>query len=165
MSGRVTGIFHPVIVVPDLDAALHFYRDLLGLRVTLRWDHDPTLLSRLTGYAEASGSAATLAAPDGTEIELAAFKEPHGRRRVEKRWEDAGLSFIALTCDDLGAVVARLRAAGTRFVSDIVDYPMADGTVVRVVYCFAPEGTTLTLVQMPPGRPRLALPDNTGDAP
>ena len=158
-GGRVTGVFHAVIVVPDLDEALHFYRDLLGLTVTLRWQHDPAILTALTGYPEATGEAATLAAPDGTEIELAAFSHPLGRQRVEKRWEDAGLSFITLTCDDLDAVVARLRAAGTRFVGDVVDYVMDDGLLVKVVYCFAPEGTTITLIQMPQGRERLAPPD------
>ncbi len=76
--GRVTGVFHAVIVVPDLDEALRFYRDLLGLTVTLRWQHDPAILSALTGYPEATGEAATLAAPDGTEIELAAFSQSAG---------------------------------------------------------------------------------------
>jgi catechol 2,3-dioxygenase-like lactoylglutathione lyase family enzyme len=158
MAGRVTGVFHAVIVVPDLDAALHFYRDLLGLTVTLRWEHDPSTLSKLTGYPDPMGSAATLVAPDGTELEVAEFRRPKGRTRVEKRWEDAGLSFITLTCDDLAAVVTRLRAAGTPFVSDIVDYLLEDGATVRVVYCFAPEGTTITLIQLPSGRIRLATP-------
>jgi catechol 2,3-dioxygenase-like lactoylglutathione lyase family enzyme len=151
--------------VPDLDQALRFYRDLLGLTVTLRWQHDPAILTALTGYPEAAGEAATLAAPDGTEVEIASFSHPVGRPRVEKRWEDAGLSFITLTCDDLDAVVARLRAAGTRFVGDVVDYVMDDGLLVKVVYCFAPEGTTITLIQMPPGRERLASSDPLPSAP
>ena len=117
-----------------------------------------TLLSKLTGYSDPIASAATLAAPDGTEIELAEFRHPRGRASVEKRWEDAGLSFLTLACDDLDAVVARLTAAGTRFVSDIVDYGLEDGAVVRVVYCFAPEGTTITLIQLPRGRDTLAAP-------
>jgi catechol 2,3-dioxygenase-like lactoylglutathione lyase family enzyme len=162
MAGTITGVFHAVIAVPDLDVALLFYRDLLGLTVTLRWDHDAATLSKLTGYADPVASAATLAAPDGTEIELAEFRRPQGRPRVEKRWEDAGLSFITLTCDNLGEVVARLRAAGTRFVGDIVDYVLEDGAVVRVVYCFAPEGTTITLIELPHGRARLAVPDAHG---
>ena len=29
---------------------------------------------------------------------------------------------------------------------------------MRVVYCFAPEGTTITLIQLPSGRIRLATP-------
>ena len=165
MGGRVTGIFHAVIAVPDLDEALRFYRDLLGLEVTLRWDHDPATLSRLTGYAEPVASAATLAAPDGSEIELAEFRRPEGRPTVEKRWEDAGLSFITLTCDDLEATVARLRHAGTRFVGDIVDYALQDGAIVRVVYCFAPEGTTITLIELPRDRERLAAPGHRGPAP
>ncbi len=160
MAGTITGVFHAVIAVPDLDAALLFYRDLLGLTVTLRWDHDVATLSRLTGYADPVASAATLAAPDGTEIELAEFRRPKGRPRVEKRWEDAGLSFITLTCDDLEVVVARLRSAGTPFVGEIVDYVLEDGAVVRVVYCFAPEGTTITLIELPHGRERLATPDD-----
>jgi catechol 2,3-dioxygenase-like lactoylglutathione lyase family enzyme len=156
MAGAISGVFHPVIVVPDLDAALSFYRDLLGLRVTYAWEHDPATLARLTGYRDAAGRAATLAAPDGTEIELAEFRRPRGRPSVEKRWEDAGLSFVALTCSDLDDLVARLVSAGVPFVSEVVEQLLDDGAIVKVVYCFAPEGTTITLVELPKNRQRLA---------
>jgi catechol 2,3-dioxygenase-like lactoylglutathione lyase family enzyme len=156
MTGAIRSVFHPVIVVPDLDGALSFYRDLLGLRVTYAWEHDPTTLSRLTSYPDAAGRAATLAAPDGTEIELAEFRQPRGRPRVEKRWEDAGLSFVTLACSDLDELVGRLSAAGVPFVSEVIEQVLDDGAIVKVVYCFAPEGTTVTLVELPEGRRRLA---------
>ncbi len=50
-------------------------------------------------------------------------------------------------------------------MGDIVDYVMDDGLLVKVVYCFAPEGTTITLIQMPQGRERLASPDPSAATP
>jgi catechol 2,3-dioxygenase-like lactoylglutathione lyase family enzyme len=158
MTAGITGFFHPVITVPDLDEALAFYRDLLGLVVTYTWEHDPGTLARLTGYDDPSARAATLACPDGTEIELVEFRRPRGLDHVEKQWHDAGLSFVTFTCFDLVGLVKRLKEAGVRFVGDIVAHVLEDGAVVKVVYCYAPEGTTITLAELPAGRERLAAP-------
>jgi glyoxylase I family protein len=158
-EGRVEGFFHATVTVPDMEVSLRFYRDLLGLEVTYAWNHDPAALSALTGFEEPEASAAILSCPDGSEIELAEFRRPRGLDRVEKRWQDAGLSFAAFRVSGIGALAERLRAAGVRFNSDVLEYPLEDGSTVRVVYCFAPEGTTITLVELPRGRRTLSEPD------
>jgi lactoylglutathione lyase len=151
-AGRVEGFFHATVTVADMEASLRFYRDLLGLEVSHAWEHDRDTLRSLTGYEDPAGKAAILGCPEGTEIELVEFHRPRGLDHVEKRWEDAGLSFAAFRVSDIGAVVDRLRAAGIRFNGDVIDHRQEDGSIVKVVYCFAPEGTTITLVELPPGR-------------
>ena len=52
MTGVVTSLFHPVIAVSAMDAAVAFYRDLLGLTVTFADDHDPAAIEGLFGYPD-----------------------------------------------------------------------------------------------------------------
>jgi catechol 2,3-dioxygenase-like lactoylglutathione lyase family enzyme len=161
-GGRIEGFFHAVVTVPDMEASVHFWRDLLGLRVSHAWEHDPATLRSLTGYEDPDAHAAVLECPDGTEIELVEFRRPRGLDRVEKRWHDAGLSFAAFRVTGIERLVERLRAAGVPFNGDVVHHRLEDGAVVRVVYCFAPEGTSVTLVEFPPGRRTLAAPGGGG---
>jgi NAD(P)-dependent dehydrogenase (short-subunit alcohol dehydrogenase family)/catechol 2,3-dioxygenase-like lactoylglutathione lyase family enzyme len=150
-GGRIEGVFHATVIVSDLDRSLGFYRDLLGFRVSYAWEHDPTILSALTGYPRAAGRAAILECADGTELEVAELREPRGRAAVEHRWEDAGINFLAFRVQGIDALVKRLAAAGTRINGPIVAQTLDDGSVVRVVYCFDPDGVTLTLVELPAG--------------
>lgn len=163
--GRVEGFFHAVVTVADMETSLAFYRDLLGMRVSYAWEHDPGTLRALTGYPDPQAAAAVLECPDGTEIELVEFRRPLGLERVEKRWHDAGLSFAAFKVTGIEGLVDRLLRAGVRFNGDVVHQRLDDGAVVKVVYCFAPEGTSITLVELPPARQTLAPPEGGACAP
>jgi lactoylglutathione lyase len=156
VKGGVEGFLHVVITVSDMDASLAFYRDLLGLRVAYAWDHDPDVLSKLTGYPRPKARAVILECPDGTELELVEFREPRSATTSPKRWHDAGPSFLAFRVTNISDLVEGLERAAVRFNSEVVDYRLEDAGVVRVVYCFAPEGTTITLAEFPPGRRRLS---------
>jgi catechol 2,3-dioxygenase-like lactoylglutathione lyase family enzyme len=142
-----------VIVVSDMEAALRFYRDLLGLRVTSDDVHDPALMRRLTGYDNADVRAIILECPDRTEIELAEFRRPRGHSKVSRQFEDAGLYSVTFTVSDLEDVVGRLREAGYHFTSaSVVQHVLRDGAVVGVVYCIGPDGVLITLAELPKGR-------------
>lgn len=155
----VTGFLHAVVTVPDLDASLAFYRDLLGGRVSYAWEHDPMTLGRLTRYEAPSARAAVVSYPDGSEIELCEFRRPRGLPTVTREWYDAGVNFVTFRVTDIHETVDKLKSAGTRLHTDIVTHVLNDGEMAQVVYCFAPEGTAITLVQLPGGRRTLAGPD------
>ncbi len=98
-------IHHIAIAVQDLDTALAFYRDALGLEVTERRE-----------VAEEGVEIAFLPAGEG-EIELLRpLDEGSGVARfLSKRGE--GLHHVCLQVDDIEAAMARLRAAGARLLS------------------------------------------------
>jgi len=100
-----TSIHHIAIAVHDLDAALAFYRDGLGLEMTERRE-----------VPEEGVEIAFLPAGEG-EIELIRplGKEGGVARFLEKRGE--GLHHICLAVEDIEAEMARLRAAGARLLS------------------------------------------------
>jgi len=94
------------VAVRSIDQALKFYRDQLGLTVSLRETvpHEKVHAAMLPVGA--------------SRIELLEATEPDSviAKFIEKRGE--GLHHVALTVPDLNAAVARLKAAGARLVNE-----------------------------------------------
>ena len=80
-SGVVHGIYHPVISVSDMGAAVRFYRDILGLKVTFDDEHDPDAIGRLFGFDAPVVHSIVLECEDRSEFELVEFRRPRGRPR------------------------------------------------------------------------------------
>jgi catechol 2,3-dioxygenase-like lactoylglutathione lyase family enzyme len=155
MAGDVAGVFHPAISVSDLDEAVRYYRDLLGLRVTFDDDHDPTAISALFGYPDPQVHAVVVSCPDGSELELVRFARPQGRTTVDREPADAGILSVNLRVTGIEAIVERLRAGGYPPSSELVPQRLPDGGVIKVQVCRAPDGVTIILVELPEGRDRL----------
>ncbi|MBX3030607.1 MAG: VOC family protein [Chloroflexi bacterium] len=154
MAG-VAGVFHPAISVSDMDEAVRYYRDLLGLRVTFDDDHDPAAISALFGYTEPRVHAVVVSCPDGSELELVRFSQPQGRTTVDREPADAGILSVNLRVTGIEAIVERLRAGGYPPSSELVPQRLPDGGIIKVQVCQAPDGVTIILVELPEGRDRL----------
>jgi methylmalonyl-CoA/ethylmalonyl-CoA epimerase len=90
--------------VPDLDAALAFYRDVLGLT-----PHSP----------EEADGATIVSLPFGeSEVELLAPRTPDGpiAKFIERR--GAGIHHICYRVPDLDAALTACRAAGYRLIDE-----------------------------------------------
>jgi catechol 2,3-dioxygenase-like lactoylglutathione lyase family enzyme len=133
------------IVVLDLDRALAFYRDLLGLAVVREMDEGGAYMERVTGLPGVSVRTVKLAAPGGGMVELLRFAshpEPPGAARSAAT---PGCSHVAFTVADLDATYRRLQAAGVRFHAPPQVSP--DGGA-KVTYCRDPEGSIVELVEV-----------------
>jgi len=99
-------IHHIAIAVRDMDAALAFYRDTLGLEMTER-----------RKVSEEGVEIAFLPAGEG-EIELVRPLDGESgvARFLEKRGE--GLHHVCLAVEDVEAAMERLRAAGARLLNN-----------------------------------------------
>ena len=133
-----SSIHHIAIAVHDLDAALAFYRDTLGLEMTERRE-----------VPEEGVEIAFLPAGDG-EIELLRpLDEDSGVARfLEKRGE--GLHHVCLAVDDIGAAVERLQAGGAQLLGD---GPRVNAHGVRYVFVHpkSARGVLLELYETPVG--------------
>lgn len=157
MDGGVASLFHPVIAVSDMDEAVRFYRDLLGLRVTFDDYHDPAAISMLFDVTEPVVHAIVVSCPDGSEIELVEFERP--RRPIARREAgQPGVMAVNLLVHGVDAIVERLRAAGYEPASPIVPQTLPDGGGIKVVVCRAPDDVAILLVELPEGRTSLAAP-------
>lgn len=164
MDGTVVALFHPVVAVSDMDEAVRFYRDLLGLRVTFDDYHDPGAISQLFDLTDPVVHAVVVSCPDGSEIELVEFEQPR-RPRADREPGQPGLMAVNLLVRDLDAIVARLREAGYEPRSPIVPQTLPDGGGIKVVVCRAPDDVAVLLVELPPGRTSLAAPGVPSETP
>lgn len=125
-------IAHVGIAVPDLDAALAFYRDVLGLE-----PHPP----------ETADGATILALPFGdSEVELLAPRNPDGpiARFLARR--GPGIHHICYRVPDLDATLAACRRAGYRLI-DEVPRTGAGGRRIAFVHPKATAGILLELTE------------------
>jgi catechol 2,3-dioxygenase-like lactoylglutathione lyase family enzyme len=146
-SGRVTGVFHAGITVSDLDAALAFYHEALGLELLSLTDVADDDAWRIWNLRGERARLAFLRVPGSdTLLELIAF-EGLERHAASARPCDHGAGHLCLNVDDLEALHARLSALGYRFRSDVV--PITRGALAgaKAVYAIDPDGYHVELFQ------------------
>ena len=125
-------IAHVGVAVPDLEAALAFYRDVLGLR-----PHPP----------EEADGATIVSLPFGdSEVELLAPLRPDSPigRFLERR--GPGIHHLCYRVADLDAALAACRSAGYRLV-DEVPRTGAGGRRIAFIHPKATAGILLELTE------------------
>ncbi len=125
---------HIGIAVDDLDAALAFYADALGLEVEATEDVPS---QGVRAHFVRVGSAAL-------ELLEATSEESPIRRFVTRR--GAGIHHITLRVDDIAAALARLKARGVRLV-DETPRDGAEGALVAFVHPASAHGVLVELKQ------------------
>jgi methylmalonyl-CoA epimerase len=153
LTRGVKRIDHVAIVVRDMEAALRFYRDTLGVAP-----------SRILDFPREGVKIAflPLGGPGGSEIELLEPTDPTSgvARFLEKRGE--GLHHLCLEVEDIDAALAELTAAGSA-VLDTAPRPTAEGRGI-FLYPKGTGGVLLELVQRAESEPDTAE-DTESDAP
>lgn len=145
---------HTMVRVADLDAALHFYCDLLGLREVSRYDHEQ---GRFT--------LVFLAAPDDVErakqnkaplVELT-YNWPDENGNTETYSGGRNFGHLAYRVNDIYAICQRLADGGVT-----INRPPRDG---HMAFVRSPDGVSIELLQagdpLPPQQPWADMP-NTG---
>jgi methylmalonyl-CoA epimerase len=112
-------LHHIAIAVHDLDAALAFYRDTLGLEMAERRQVDQEGVE--IAFLPVGEGQIELLRPLDEEGTVARFLEKHGE----------GLHHICLTVDDIEAATERLQAAGAQLLSE---EPRVDAHGTRYVF-------------------------------
>lgn len=123
---------HIGIAVADLDAALAFYRDALGLEISV--PHEvPTEKVRAT-FVPVGGPSLELLEPTAPDSTIQRFIDRHG----------PGIHHLTLRVADLSAALARLKARGVRLIDE---QPRAGAHGSRVAFVH-PAGTGGVLVEL-----------------
>jgi methylmalonyl-CoA epimerase len=133
---------HVGIAVKNLDEALAFYRDALGLHVEVP---EEVASQRVRAHFIATGqSALELLEPTTADSVIARYVEKHG----------PGLHHITLRVDDIRAALEQLKARGVRLV-DEQPRPGAEGGQVAFIHPSAAHGVLVELKQAAPPAVRL----------
>src|SRR5262245_11945905 len=125
---------HVGIAVRNLDEALAFYRDALGLHVEV--PEDVASQRVLTHFIPTGQAALELLEPTSDDSVIA--------RYVEKR--GPGLHHITLRLDDIGAALEQLKARGVRLI-DEQPRPGAENALVAFIHPSSAHGVLVELKQ------------------
>src|SRR6266568_1784364 len=140
---------HTGITVANITRALAFWQDVLGFELSHRAHHTGDLASEVTGVPGAEISLAVLKAP-GYKIELLEYHAPADRKRAEVRPCDVGSVHVALTVDNLDAVLSTVAASGWKAAGKPQTLKPGPNARKRVIYVRDPDGTTIEFMQPPP---------------
>ena len=140
----IIGVRHTGIVVTDMEKALRFYRDLLGLKVVKDFTEEGDYIDSISGLSCVRVRMVKLTADDGSMIELLQYLSHPREARHNSQLCDIGCSHIALTVDDIDKEYARLLKNGVWF--DCPPCISPDG-YAKVTFCHDPDGTSIELVE------------------
>ena len=155
----IRGVHHTAISTGDLDRALAFYRDLLGLRVLFEfaWPAGTEAADKITGLQGSSARAVMLHAGNAM-IELFQYASPAPRRGDPQRpVSDHGITHICIDVKDVDAEYERLTAAGMTFHCP----PQEIGMGIRTTYGRDPDGNVIELQEILDDSSPIALPLTT----
>lgn len=142
-------VAHIGITVRDMEKAIHFYRDVLGLKligdVTFAGDEADILI----GEDHVTLRAVYLRSQEDRKsppIELLHFVEPVAKGEPYAGIANPGITEVAFWVKDIEQTYKDLRAKGVRFYSAPQLFE-TDDYKVKAVYFRDPDGTTLELLQ------------------
>ncbi|TMP95918.1 MAG: hypothetical protein E6L08_00540 [Verrucomicrobia bacterium] len=150
---RIIATDHTGITVTNLERSVAFWRDVLGFELSHRAHHTGDLASEVTGVPGADIWIAVLKAP-GHKIELLEYRAPSDRKRAELIPCDVGSVHVALTVDNLDAVLSAIAASGWKAAGKPQILKTGPNAGKRVVYVRDPDGTTIEFMQPPPDKGR-----------
>lgn len=138
---------HTMVRVKDLEASLHFYRDLLGLVQTRRMDSEAGRFSLI--YLAAPQDAARAEVEKSPEVELTFNWDP------EDYQGGRNFGHLAFEVDDIYAACQRLADGGVA-----INRPPRDG---HMAFIRSPDGISVELLQagerLAPAEPWASMPN------
>ncbi|MBX0322495.1 VOC family protein [Halomicroarcula sp. F13] len=131
---------HYAVTVSDLERAVEFYRDVLGLDVLSRFSVGGEAFATGVDVAGASADFAHLDA-GGARVELVEYT-PEGDSRTEADLNQPGATHLGLAVDDLDAVYETLPDD-----VETLSEPQTTESGTRICFLRDPEGTLVELLE------------------
>jgi len=151
------GVWHFSFTVSDIEAAIVFYRDVLGWTLVHRQVQHNEYTARLVGYEGADIEVAQLAIPgqhrgiSTHDMELVHYRYPEGvARPIEIK--DPGEAHLAIAVMDADAEFLRLTTLGVEFLSPPNEIQAGVNLGGKCCYFKGFDGVHLELLQPPPHR-------------
>jgi catechol 2,3-dioxygenase-like lactoylglutathione lyase family enzyme len=146
----ITGVAHTAVCVPDAEAAVEWYRSVLGLTVlSPPYLVEGDAIERDMGELVPSPvalKAAILGFPDGGDRVLEVIEYPRAPGRPmppDASVVDHGFTHVGLVCDDLVATRAELEDKGVKFLTRGI----AEIVGLRTTWFADPHGLVFILME------------------
>ncbi len=151
----IQGFWHVSFTVRDIDAAVKWYTEVLGLEYVRSQEQANEYTEKLVAFKNAHLKVAQLRVPGETiplsrhHIELVEYVHPRGGD-IPLDTNRTGVGHWAFMVDDIHKEFERMKALGVRFKAE---KPVAIEAGVNkggyTVYFTDPDGITLELIQPP----------------
>ena len=148
----MTAIAHVGMTVTDLDAAVAWYSDVVGLeplgpRASVRAGegHEGELAAEVFGPRFGGFRQAHLTGTNGTALELFQFLDPASERRARTfEFRTTGIFHVCVAVPEIERTADRIAALGGRRRMEQAA-PIFPGEPYRTCYCEDPFGNTIEL--------------------
>jgi catechol 2,3-dioxygenase-like lactoylglutathione lyase family enzyme len=137
-------IRHMGIVVDDLKKSLWFYKEKMGFKVFKHMDESGHFIDKILGIRNIMVTTVKMTLGNGQMIELLNFSS-HKKNILQRSINDVGPTHLAFTVDNIDKFYDDFLHDGVEFIS--TPKVSEDGSV-KVVFCKAPEGTYIELVEL-----------------
>jgi lactoylglutathione lyase len=150
-GGAVNGFFHAGVTVSDMDRALRFYRDALGLDVVSDGITGGPQAHRIWGMVTGRVRVVFLRVPGSDAlVELFEFQGIE-RHPASSRPPDYGAGHVCLYATDLEGLHERLVGLGYRSRGgEVVTIEQGPHAGAKAVYMVDPDGYHVELYERPP---------------
>jgi catechol 2,3-dioxygenase-like lactoylglutathione lyase family enzyme len=145
---RVIATGHTGITVSDLDNAVGYFRDALGLAVTAPIPCSGELFEQVTGVPGCVIDICYVTAP-GHTIELLCYSSPPDKVSSALRPCDNGHLHLCLEVDDIAAVIAAGRGYGFEPVNPVQLVRAGARAGTQVIYTRGPDNLIVELMERP----------------
>jgi catechol 2,3-dioxygenase-like lactoylglutathione lyase family enzyme len=140
----ITQLRHVGVVVDNLEKSLHFYKDLLGLKIRSESQEDGPFIDTILGLRNVRLKTVKLMTPQGPAVELLYYDAPPSAQRPSCAIHERAITHFALTIENLDGEYARLLQEGVVFNSAPQTAP---GGGVKIVFCKDPDGNYIELTE------------------
>jgi catechol 2,3-dioxygenase-like lactoylglutathione lyase family enzyme len=111
---------HVGLSVSDIEKAIAFYRDVIGMEKALDREFDRPL-AQITGLSQAKARVVHMKLGDSV-VELFQYLSPQGRQpEPDRNQSDLGLTHIGFMVKDFHQTRRNLEARGVAFLGDTVE--------------------------------------------
>ena len=140
----VIGYRHTGIIVKDMKKSLHFYKDILGLKVIQDFSDSSEYIKKITGIKNADVHMIKLEVGDGTVLEILEYRN-HPTELIDQPIYNVGASHIALQVKNAEKAYDILKQKGIKIISEPV---LSSEKIAKVFFCFDPNNVRIELVEM-----------------
>ena len=142
MAMQASGVSHIAVCVRDLDESLKFYRDILGMTVTVDRVQDTTSggLPQVYAHRRATRRQAILSYGAGAIPTLVMTSHPgDAPDGAPIKLDQVGISHISFTVPDVKALADELISKGVELAGPLDGFTNADGAVSSI-FVYDPDG-------------------------
>ena len=145
----IKGIQHFSFTVSNLEDAIHYFRDLLGLRATPIREVKGERIEKIV-MPGASLLVSNITTPDNCNIELIEYVAPKGDK-IDLKTCNVGVGHVSFVVDDVQKTYDDLTANGIKFISP--PQWSKEGPLKGWAACYSkgPDGITVEFMQAPEG--------------